>query len=645
MLNIHVARLKRLPQRSDETWQAALVRMPAWVPDPDGKPSRPWLGLCVSAGAGLVHSSKVRSPEQRSPGMVLEALGAFAADTKIGGYRPGRLEVRQPELATHLTEMLADISLQVAEVSELPALDEALEDLMRHFLQGRDDPAALKVDGVTTEHLRAFAEAAREFYESRPWRHLTDEDLIKVESPAAPRGFGFTTVMGAGGREYGLAFFESPRDLERMAELDNPQRIFAKRAVWSFTYGSIMDLPFGDVDAWEDFGLAVAGDEAYPLLACYEPKDRVRRPIPDEWAFVEGLARAVAQTTEPEMDSGRWTKSVQTINGSAEYVLALPALLEPTDDQRAKSSKARSGLPDRRVMERMLVDIQRATDGMEFASEEEYNRFLNENFRGEEVPHQPPRTSLERAQDLAYEAVEAQGRRRVQLARKSLEICPDCADAYVLLAEHRSDLHEARDFYAQGVAAGERVLGRRMFEEEAGNFWGMIETRPYMRARFGFAQCCEELEELSKAVGHYEELLRLNEHDNQGARYRLAICLLRVDNLDRLEALLRQHEDEIMALWKYIWALWAFRKEGDTPAARERAAAAHKANRHIRKYLLGDEELPDYMPEGYSLGDKSEAVTVAYELAELWQVTPGAVDWLAEQTRSTPRRPRRRRRK
>lgn len=31
-----------------------------------------------------------------------------------------------------------------------------------------------------------------------------------------------------------------------------------------------------------------------------------------------------------------------------------------------------------------------------------------------------------------------------------------------------------------------------------------------MRARFGLAQCLEELGNLDEAVGHYRELLRLN---------------------------------------------------------------------------------------------------------------------------------------
>ncbi len=72
--------------------------------------------------------------------------------------------------------------------------------------------------------------------------------------------------------------------------------------------------------------------------------------------------------------------------------------------------------------------------------------------------------------------------RRVDLARQALTISPDCADAYLLLAEEAaSSLEEARELLERGVAAGERALGPEPFEEDVGYFWGILETRPYMR--------------------------------------------------------------------------------------------------------------------------------------------------------------------
>src|SRR6266511_2941019 len=143
---------------------------------------------------------------------------------------------------------------------------------------------------------------------------------------------------------------------------------------------------------------------------------------------------------------------------------------------------------------------------------------------------------LFRAQDLMYEAFEAQGARRVALAREALAISPDCADAYLLLAEETSSsAEEARELLEQGVAAGERALGPEPFEEDVGHFWGILETRPYMRARAALAETLWALDLREEAVEHQRELLRLNPNDNQGLRYRQAEWLLWLDLYEELD--------------------------------------------------------------------------------------------------------------
>ena len=72
---------------------------------------------------------------------------------------------------------------------------------------------------------------------------------------------------------------------------------------------------------------------------------------------------------------------------------------------------------------------------------------------------------VDQAQDVMYEAWDtADPVQRVRLALRALEISPDCADAYVLLAEQASEsLEEATEMYRKGVEAGERALGEEAF--------------------------------------------------------------------------------------------------------------------------------------------------------------------------------------
>jgi tetratricopeptide (TPR) repeat protein len=243
---------------------------------------------------------------------------------------------------------------------------------------------------------------------------------------------------------------------------------------------------------------------------------------------------------------------------------------------------------------------------------------------------------------MVYRGVEARGRRRVQLARRAIELSPDCADAYVLLAEAAPGPTEALAFYADGVAAGERALGAAAFTEEAGPFWARIETRPYMRARFGLAQTLDELERGAEAVDHYRGLLRLNPDDNQGVRYSLLAALLRLGCDAEAGLLLEQFADEPTALWGYARALHAFRCEGEGPAARALMRAALSINRHVPAYLLGKKTWPGPMPASYGLGSQEEAVIADDLLGDLWRATPDAHRWLAAQARSLKRGKRRR---
>jgi hypothetical protein len=161
-------------------------------------------------------------------------------------------------------------------------------------------------------------------------------------------------------------------------------------------------------------------------------------------------------------------------------------------------------------------------------------------------------TPLAKAQALMYRAFEEPDeQRRVRLAKDALGICPDCADAYVLLAEHATSRKEALRLYEQGVAAGERALGAEAFERDVGHFWGLLETRPYMRARLGLAHALWTAACREEAVRHLQDMLRLNPGDNQGVRYTLAGFLLSLDRDDDLGRLLQQYPDEGSAAWAW----------------------------------------------------------------------------------------------
>jgi tetratricopeptide (TPR) repeat protein len=298
-----------------------------------------------------------------------------------------------------------------------------------------------------------------------------------------------------------------------------------------------------------------------------------------------------------------------------------------------------SPMPSRRAMERSMADIGAILSQQEFASIDEANAFLQNLLSTGGVPHRAAQTPLDQAQDLMYDAWEAPNpRERVRLAKQALQISPDCADAYVLLAEETTrSPKEAAALYEKAIAAGERALGKEAFAEDVGHFWGILATRPYMRARLGLAQALWAMGRRKEAISHLWDMLRLNPNDNQGVRYMLLGWLLEVGDQAEAGKLLDRYEEDYSATWLYARTLRTFRQEGSTARARALLAEAKEMNPYVPDYLLGRKRLPSRLPATIGSGDESEAIDCAVGQMIAWRTTPGALDWLAEAARSERR--------
>ncbi len=290
---------------------------------------------------------------------------------------------------------------------------------------------------------------------------------------------------------------------------------------------------------------------------------------------------------------------------------------------------------DCRLVERDLRAIEKLIDGKDFASVDELNAYLQEITGDGTVPTWSPDGPLEKAQELVYQALETKDKRaRLRLVMRAIQVCPDCSDAYVFLAEEAAETTEqARDLYRRGIEAGERVLGTDIFTAEEGNFWGLVKTRPYMRAKAGFADCLYYLGELNEAISHYRDLLRLNPGDGQGVRYSLLNCLVEKGDFTAAEELLQQFNDEVSAVWYFSHALVTFARKGDGTEARTQLREAIEINSNVLPYLLGERRMPRNTPIMVKPGERDEAIAYVAEFGEEWRIVPGAFDWLKSATR------------
>jgi tetratricopeptide (TPR) repeat protein len=249
--------------------------------------------------------------------------------------------------------------------------------------------------------------------------------------------------------------------------------------------------------------------------------------------------------------------------------------------------------------------------------------------RRRDPPQAPPDRALDEAQDLIYDAWDsADPRRALELAKQALKISPLCADAYVILARHAPRGSDKQlDLWRRGAAAGQAALGAA-FADYVGHFWGVLETRPYMRARYGLASALWERGARAEAIDHLRDMLRLCPGDNLGVRYVLSAWLIDAGRDDDLDALFKTYRDDGDAGWSWTAALAAFRRGGDGAKSRAALDRAVQANGYVAAYLMGTKRLPKSLPPYVSPGEENEAVDYAARCTAGWRNTPGALAWL-----------------
>jgi len=279
-------------------------------------------------------------------------------------------------------------------------------------------------------------------------------------------------------------------------------------------------------------------------------------------------------------------------------------------------------LPDRhhRLLERLINKAQPK-------SIEELQELLN-SLAGAPLPDIPEEelTPEDRAFDLVDEAWSSGAAKGQKLARQALELWPDCIPAYEYLFVAAKSKKQRLEYIEKAVEIGQRLFGGEFRKKNAGSFWGITETRPYMRSLQSLAQFHAEEGNLSKAIEIWEDIIRLNPSDNQGIRYSLLPALLRRRDLKSYRKYRKKYREET-APFSFNDALAAFMEEGATPSATMRLRIAAANNSHIIPLLLHDSP-PSGIPDNYTLYSPEEAKIYANDAWQLWRDIPGALEWL-----------------
>lgn len=611
-----------LPVNSDETWQGGIVPMADLTGIPPAKGAADTaMVLWRSTSSELVHAKPISlAGEGRLNGFV-EVMLELYTEYEFP-FRAARIECNDRELADELSNLLRDSGTTATFVGEMTEWNAVMQELTEHIgVAGPPIPSLADV-GCTEQQIREFAGAAAAFYRAKLWEYLDDVDLIKIETPKPPRYLKTAVVLGAGSETYGLGFFD---DAENHYDLMAQRADARELSLFSLTFASPADVRSADVELWSELDLPLETGEAFPSMTFFSEAGP-RRPTPKELDFATVVLKALGATSEDEIDSGRWTKSVEFVGKHEKCVLSIPNLLDPPD----RGEWIRRGMmPERRGNERHFKLVQEFIEKSgENMTLDELNAAMNAKFTGPmDAFEYPTDTPADRAEALCQGAIEAFGRRRIQLAKQALAEDPTYVEANVLLAESTRGADRRIELFRNAKEIGKTQLGPIM-EEAAGHFWGVTSTRPFMRACHGLAAALHEAGQTNEAIEQYQTMLRLNPNDNQGVRYELTPLLLTHNREPEAIELLDSYREET-ALWHYMKSLVEFRQSGRLAKSKKAMQSAFRANEHVVALMQSTDPPP--FPDSYALGSPEEAAVCIRELADAWDETKGYVEWMFQQ--------------
>jgi tetratricopeptide (TPR) repeat protein len=611
-----------LPVNADESWQGGIVSMADILgAQSNADVDDVVMVLLRSSSSKLVHAQPIGIEGETRLSAFVDGLQNFSREYEFP-FRPAQIECNEIELVDGLSELLGHSGTTVSLVEEMTEWNEVLQDLTEHFGSASSSIGSLTDAGCTEPQIREFAEAAAAFYRAGIWDYLNDVDLIKIETPKPSPCLKYALVLGAGSQTYGLGFYDNAEDHYDMMA----QRIDVReQSLFSLTFDSPSDSPSVDVDLWNELELPLETGEALPSMNFFSD-DETRRPTPQELNFATVVLKTLAATSEAEIDSGRWTKSVKCLGRVKKCVLSIPNLLDPPDQQEWMR---RGMTPERRGNERHFKRVQEFIEqtGGEL-SLDELNDAINAKFTGppDDIEY-PLDTPANRAEAFYHQAIDTFGRQRIKLAKRALAEDPTHVDASVLLAESTRRADDRIVAFQDAKENGKTQLGATM-QEAVGHFWDRTETRPFMRACQGLAEALHAAGQTNEAILQYQEMLHLNPNDNQGVRYKFIPLLLAHERDSEAIALLDDYRAET-AFWHYTMSLVEFRRSGRSLKSKKAIRLAFRANEHVVP-ALHSTDIPK-IPDSFALGSPEEAVIHILDLQEAWAETEGFTDWMSQE--------------
>jgi tetratricopeptide (TPR) repeat protein len=219
-------------------------------------------------------------------------------------------------------------------------------------------------------------------------------------------------------------------------------------------------------------------------------------------------------------------------------------------------------------------------------------------------------TILDDAYELLEKAENAKTKEQaIKYAKEAYEMCPDCFDAVLFQVDIEDNPIKRWKLLNEGLEIEKTRLENQGYfkKENIGIFYGIFETRPYIRGLYNKVDYLLLDGKVKQAQEVCKEILKLNENDNLGARYFLMAIYAYFEEENDMLKLYKKYPEEDLEMLFPLFVLYY--KQGNDKKAKEYLNRINKVNPHLLKFYKGTMKKAKDIPEDhYALGDPSEVI-------------------------------------
>ena len=218
---------------------------------------------------------------------------------------------------------------------------------------------------------------------------------------------------------------------------------------------------------------------------------------------------------------------------------------------------------------------------------------------------------------------------RAKYAREALEICEDCADAYIILSKDSAiSSDQKKALLERAVVAAKNILKIDDLELAPTEVFKLKIAEPFFGAKYTLAVHLWTVGEKDAAIENALDILKYNEYDNLMVRNLLANWLLTEERYAQLEDLLEKYEKDNSAVINYSRVAFLY-KTNEIKAAENALRRAYNRNPFVIPYIVKQKRVPSTLPHIAKFGSEEEAIRYAGLGLEAWN-DPKMIQWIKE---------------